>query len=132
MILGLGNDVVSVARIGDLARRHGARFLDRCFRRGEQAVADRPGAAGDAALAARWAAKEAFLKALGRDVRRIPYRDVEVVKQPDGPVSLLLHGRAAQALAAAGGGRVHLSLSHERDVAAAVVVIERAHAGDEG
>ena len=64
------------------------------------------GRAQAAALAARWAAKEAFLKALGADVRTIPYRDVEVVRDPAGPVTLRLHGRAAAGPvrpAAAGG-----------------------------
>jgi holo-[acyl-carrier protein] synthase len=126
VIVGLGTDIVAVARIADLAARYGPRFLDRCFSPDEQRVGARPGGAGAAALAARWAAKEAFLKALGRDVRGIPYRAVEVVRSPAGPVTLRLTGRAAAALAAVGGGPVLVSLSHEKDVACATVVIESA------
>jgi len=129
LILGLGTDIVVVARIGDLVQRHGNRFLDRCFREGEQAAGQRPGATGATALAARWAAKEAFLKALGRDVRRIPYRDVEVVGTEVGPVQLRLHGRAAAALADIHGDRVHLSISHQENLAVAMVVIESDTAG---
>lgn len=124
MIVGLGTDVVEVARIADLVARHGARFLDRCFHPAEQDLARRRGPAGAAALAARWAAREAFLKALGGDVAGIPYRDVEVVRGADGAPTLRLHGRAAAALAARGGRRVHVALSHERAYAVATVVIE--------
>ncbi|MFN2370396.1 MAG: holo-ACP synthase [Candidatus Krumholzibacteriia bacterium] len=124
MILGLGTDVVEVARIAGLVARHGARFLDRCFRPGEQELARRRGRGGAAALAARWAAREAFLKALGGDVQGIPYRDIEVVRAATGAPALRLHGRAAAALAARGGRRVHVALSHERAYAVATVVIE--------
>jgi len=124
MILGLGTDIVEVARIADLAARHGDRFLDRCFRPAERALAAARGPAGAAALAARWAAREAFLKALGGQVSGIPYRDIEVVRAAAGAPSLRLHGRAAEALAARGGRRVHLALSHERAFAVATVVIE--------
>lgn len=124
MILGLGTDVVEVARIADLADRYGERFLVRCFSPAERELARGRGQAQAAALAARWAAKEAFLKALGADVRTIPYREIEVVRDPSGPVTLCLHGRAAGALSARGGRRVHLALSHERAYAVATVVIE--------
>lgn len=120
---GLGTDVVAVARIARAVARHGDRFLDRCFRPAEIALARGRGAARDQALAARWAAKEAFLKALGRDVRGIPYRDIEVVRAPAGPLSLRLHGRAAEALAAGGARSCLLSISHERDLAVAVVLL---------
>lgn len=124
MILGVGTDVVEVGRIADLVTRHGARFLDRCFRPDEQALARRRGRGGAAALAARWAAREAFLKALGGGLQGIPYRDIEVVRGPSGAPSLRLHGRAAAALAERGGRRVHVALSHERAYAVATVVIE--------
>ena len=130
MILGLGTDVVAVARIADLVERYGDRFLDRCFRAGERAsVEGRIPAARAAGLAARWAAKEAFLKALGTDVRTIPYRDVEVVRHPRGPLELRGHGRAAAMLEDRGGGRILVTISHEREVAVATVVIESGPCG---
>ena len=116
--MGIGTDIVSVARIKMMLDRHGERFLARCFRPGE-IVSSAP-----ASVAGRWAAKEAFLKALGADVRGIPYRNIEVVKSVHGPVKLVLHGRAGDALSAAGGDGIHLTISHEREFAVATVIIE--------
>jgi holo-[acyl-carrier protein] synthase len=117
-VFGIGTDIVSVDRITQMLDRHGERFLSRCFRPGE-IVSSAP-----ASVAGRWAAKEAFLKALGTDVRGIPYRSIEVVKSAHGPVKLVLHGRANDALAAGGGAGIHLTISHEREFAVATVIIE--------
>jgi holo-[acyl-carrier protein] synthase len=122
-VLGLGTDVVQVSRIADLVVRHGARFLDRIYRPTEQEVLGRTGPAAAAALAARWAAKEAFVKALGPGVGPVPYRDVEVVRGQDGAPSLALHGAAAAALAGRGAARALVSMSHEREYAVATVVL---------
>jgi len=122
-MLGIGSDIVEVARIRAAVERHGDRFLQRCFRPEEIALAARRGAQGAATLAARWAAKEAFVKAVAVD-GPIAYRDIEVVHREGGPASLRLHGRAAEALRERGAGRVLLTLSHEREVALAVVVLD--------
>jgi holo-[acyl-carrier protein] synthase len=122
-VVGLGTDIVSIARIAALVERHGPRFLDRVFRPGEQAVLARVGTAAMAGLAARWAAKEAFVKALGPRATGVPYRDVEVVRGADGEPRLRLHGAAARALVAAGATAAHVSLSHERDHAIATVIL---------
>jgi holo-[acyl-carrier protein] synthase len=126
MILGLGTDIVEVGRIASLVDRHGERFLQRVFRPAEIDLARERGPGAAAALAARWAAREAFLKALGSGIpiHSIPYRDIEVCRDPDGPVSLRLHGRARDAAAARGATRIHLALSHERGYAVATVVLE--------
>jgi len=124
-VLGLGTDLVEVARVADVAARHGDRFLQRCFRPDEIAyVASRGPRAGTASLAARWAAKEACLKALGAAAPAIPYRDIEVVRGAGGAVGLKLHGRAARALDELGGRRLLLSLTHDAGLAAATVIIE--------
>jgi holo-[acyl-carrier protein] synthase len=127
-VVGIGIDIVSVERIAKLLEGHGERFLGRCFRMGDllSVQRDRETAAKpDAAfLAGRWAAKEALLKALGDDVRGVPYRDIEVARGANGPVGLVLHGRAREALATAGGNRIHLTISHEREFAVASVLIE--------
>lgn len=120
----VGVDLVAVDRIAALLERHGERFLARCFHPDEAAVAARPGRAGAQALAARWAAKEACLKILGGPLEPVPYRDVEVVRDALGAPSLRLHGRALALWEARGGGALHLSLSHERDAAVAVVVLD--------
>lgn len=122
-ILGLGTDLVSVDRIAALVRDHGARFLDRIYRPQEQDVLARHGRAADAALAARWAAKEACIKALGPAATGVPYRDVEVVRTASGQPELRLHGRAAAALAARGATRALVTLSHERQHALATVIL---------
>jgi holo-[acyl-carrier protein] synthase len=121
---GLGTDIVAVARIAALVDRYGDRFLARCFRPGEQALLDdRVPAAAHAALAARWAAKEAFIKAVGAHGAAVVYRDIEVVRRPDGAPELRLHGSATAALAAAGASGTLVSLSHERQYAVATVVL---------
>jgi holo-[acyl-carrier protein] synthase len=124
MIVGVGIDLVAIDRVGALLADHGERFLARCFRPAEQELAAARGAGATALLAAHWAAREAFLKALGTDVRRLPYRDVEVVRPRDGPARLRLHGRAREAFAARGGRSSHLSLADAGGHAVAVVVIE--------
>ncbi len=122
-MLALGCDIVSVGRIADALERHGDRFLQRCFRPDEIAFARRRGVREAATLAARWAAKEAFVKALGVAAHGVPYRDIEVVRSDGGAPGLTLHGSAQDAYAATGAGAILLSLSHERDHAMAVVVL---------
>lgn len=119
----MGTDITSIPRIRDLFERYGDRFAQRIFRPEEIAEAN---TRYDPAsfLAARWAAREAFLKALGRDVRLIPYRDIEVAKNPRGPVSIVLHGRAREAFLATGAQTIHLSISHEKEYAVATVILE--------
>jgi holo-[acyl-carrier protein] synthase len=125
-VRGIGIDIVAVARLEALLLRHGDRFLERCFRPGELPgrVPATPGAAFAARVAGRWAVKEAVLKALGGELGAVPYRDIEVGRSPDGAPVVTLHGRAAAAFAARGGGRVLVSLSHERDQAVGLAVIE--------
>lgn len=126
----MGTDIVATARLEDLILRYGDRFLERCFRPGEIAYLQGRGRGRAASAAVRWAAKEAFLKALGRDVALIPYRDVEVVRDPAGPVHLVLHGRAREAARAAGAVRWHLATSHEREFATATVILENESGGE--
>lgn len=123
-VLGLGTDIVSVGRMNDLLQRYEEKFLQRCFREDEISWILSRGRGKAASAAVRWAAKEAFLKALGRSVAHVPYGDIEVVRQPEGPVSLALHGRAAEELAALGPVECLLSLSHETEFATATVLIQ--------
>ncbi len=123
-MVGIGIDVVAVARIAALLAKHGDRFRWRCFRAQELALARQRKQGEAAALAARWAAKEAFLKALGRSTAGISLRDIEVRRPAGGPPSLQLHDTAAAALRTVAGATVHLSLSHEDEVAVAVVLVE--------
>jgi len=112
-MLRVGIDLVQISRIADSLATFGERFLRRVFTDAELAYArDVP-----ERLAARFAAKEAAKKALALD--GVSWRDLEVTRTPTGAVELVLHGAAH---AAAGGCELALSISHEGDVAAAVVI----------
>jgi len=119
-LVGLGTDLVDVDRMrGVLARRAG--FVDRVFHPAEQAYADRQ-ADPTQRYAARFAAKEAVMKALGVGLGAIAMADIEVTKEPSGAPGVRLHG-SAQALATRRGVATwQISLSHTRTAASAVVV----------
>lgn len=125
MIVGVGLDLVDIARIRRLLDERGERALAKLFTAGEAAyAAQRPEPARH--LAARFAAKEAAYKALAGTAaaRGIGWQDVEVVVEWDGRPTLRLHGRAAARAAELGVTRAHLSLTHAEATAAAVVVLE--------
>ncbi len=123
-VRGIGTDIASIERFTGILERTGERFLRRCFREGERQYIQGRGSGAAASAAARWAAKEAFLKALGCSVSRVPYQDVEVVREAGGAVKLRLHGKALALARTCGVGRTHLSLSHDGGLALALVVLE--------
>ena len=117
-MLTTGVDIVEVGRIQRVLERWGQRFLDRIFTEDEQAYC-----AGRAPnLAARFAAKEATMKALGTGVRGVGWKDIEVVRQKSGAPGLRLHGRALTRCQKLGLRHLALSLSHSRENAVAMVV----------
>lgn len=123
MIRGLGLDLAQVARVERAWRRFGQRFLARCFSAAEAAVClARPRPAQ--ALAARFAAKEAFAKAAGLGMRGLAWTEIEVQSDALGKPLLALHGRALAWAQSQGITSCHLSLSDDGDYAAAVVVLE--------
>lgn len=124
MILGVGVDICSVARIGELRKRYGARFLDRIFSPLEQQYCGL-GPGCDERYAARFAAKEAFAKALGSGFAQgLTMRQIEVAHAPGGRPSLHVTDRAQRLAAERGVTAIHLSLAHEREHAVAFVVLE--------
>jgi holo-[acyl-carrier protein] synthase len=124
MILGTGLDLVEVARIADLAARHGDRFLKRVFTDAELAYC-LPRAGRNAHLAGRFAAKEAVFKALGTGwSETISWKQIEVLPGPSGAPEITLARGALERLASLGGRRVHISITHTADLAAASAVIE--------
>ena len=124
MIVGLGIDVVEVARLAAALRRHGDQFVERVFTEAERAACD-PRADRVLALAARFAAKEACLKALGTGwAEGLGFRDVEIVREGNQPPRLVLHGEAARRAETLGVIRSHVSLTQQPGLAAAVVVLE--------
>lgn len=123
MILGIGVDVVHVRRIEHWLTIPG--LTERFFHPGEmEDVLLRGESSRSLSLAARFAAKEAFGKALGTGLRGIRLRDIQVENTPHGKPDIVLYRTALEKFQASGGGRVLLSLTHERDNAIAMVVIE--------
>ena len=121
-IVGLGIDAVEIFRFREILERHGERFTDRVFTEGEvRSLRRRPDPVPG--LAARFAAKEAGIKAL-QATRPLSLRNVEVVGGDGKPVSLEFHGVASERMRALGGARVWVSLSHTAATAVAVVAIE--------
>jgi holo-[acyl-carrier protein] synthase len=126
MIYGIGIDLVKVARLSAIIERHGDRFLNRIFT--QQEIAHCRGKVWrDSGLALRFAAKEAFSKALGVGLRRggIRWREVEVVPNAMGKPEIVVTGRAAELCEQAGITGVHLSLTDEAGQGVAVVILER-------
>jgi len=126
VIVGIGVDLVDVARVKRLVASKGERALRRLFTEGERAYAERK-VQPFVHLAARVAAKEAAFKALaGSDgARAIAWREMEVCAAEDGRPSLILHGAAARRAAELGVAAIWLSLSHSELTAGAFVVLER-------
>ena len=115
-----GIDLVQISRIGESLNTFGDRFLRRIFTDDEIEYALSSPPHTNARLAARFAAKEATIKALRVDGAGINFRDIEVRREPSGACTLVLHGEAATL--AEGFGEFALSMSHEGDYATAVVV----------
>ncbi len=122
MILGIGIDVIQVERIRRWAAVPG--LYERYFHPQELEMARRNGKNAVLSLAARFAAKEAFGKALGTGLYGIQLRDINVVNDPHGKPELVLEGKALEIFQQLGGKRVHVSLTHEEDYALAMVVLE--------
>jgi len=123
-ILGIGLDIVAVCRIRSAVRRSGERFLKKVFTLAEARYCS--GRAREFEhLAARFAAKEATLKALGTGITGwAALQEVEVVRRPSGKPRLLLRGEALRRALSLGVTAAHLSLSHTDQIAAAEVVLE--------
>lgn len=102
------------------------RFGERVFTPRERAYCDAKGAAAAQSYAARFAAKEAFLKALKTGWRgRITWQDMEILNDAQGVPTLTVTGEAQTLLEALGADRIHLSISHTTDHAVAQIVLEK-------
>ena len=123
-VIGIGLDVVEVERARDMLARLGDRILARTLTPDERAYVDSLGDPAPA-FAARLAAKEAVYKALQvfPGARTIGWRDIAVRKLADGRPEAVLHGHALEVIAPH-NVTMHLPLSHSRDVAAAVAILE--------
>jgi holo-[acyl-carrier protein] synthase len=125
MIMGIGVDIVDVGRIRRIVAHHGERFLRRAFTEREVQYCWRC-ARPEQRFAARFAAKEAVLKALGVGWQKgASFRDVEVCINELGAPSVKLSGRTLQISRQLGVDRIQVSLSHDRNYAVAQAVAEK-------
>jgi holo-[acyl-carrier protein] synthase len=129
MIIGLGSDLCNIERIAKSLERFGERFERRVFTDIEQAKANRRPFTKAGTLAKRFAAKEAFSKAVGTGFSRgVFMKDIGVVNAPSGAPTLALSGGAADRLAeitpAGHAVRVHLTLTDDHPWAQAFVILE--------
>ncbi len=122
-IVGLGLDATEVPRVAAVLARYGDRFRHRVYTAGEIAYCEARHKGAAALYAARFAAKEAGMKAIGTGLSRgVTWRDLEVVRH-GGPPQLQFHGAAARHLARLGGHRALLTLTHTADLAIAHVIL---------
>jgi holo-[acyl-carrier protein] synthase len=118
----VGVDIIEIDRVADVLARHGDRFLNRVYTPDE--IVHCRGRISE--LAARFAAKEAVMKALGTGVRGVGGRDIEVLPNRRGKPLIFLYGRGAARAEAIELRGLEISLTHSREYAIASVVGERA------
>jgi holo-[acyl-carrier protein] synthase len=130
-IIGLGLDATEIDRIAATIERYGDRFLTRIFTEGVVTYCRRKRDAASS-FAARFAAKEAFMKALGTGHSRgVLWRDIEVVRH-GGPPHLRLHGGAAARAAAMGATASLMTITHSKALALVHVMLVRDETGNTG
>jgi holo-[acyl-carrier protein] synthase len=124
MIVAIGTDVIEVSRIEEAFARQGERFRRRVFTEAESDYCEAR-ASRFPSYAARFAAKEAVMKALGTGwAEGVRWRDIEVTSGESGRPAVELAGRALERFRRMGCKKAHISLSHSRGVAVAQVIFE--------
>ena len=123
MIVGVGLDLCLISRMEKALARSGGRFAARVFTANERRYCESRAQPAQH-FAARFAAKEALLKALGVP-EGLSWHELEIAQRPSGGPQVALHGVAAQAATRLGISHLHVSLTHQGDAACAVVIAER-------
>lgn len=124
MIVGIGIDLAEVDRIRSAIERHGQRFIDRIYTEKEIAYVERKANKYER-YAARFAAKEAGMKAVGTGWKRgVRWRDFEVTNLPSGRPTLQLYGEAAKFAEQLGVRNIALSITHTAAEGMAIVILE--------
>jgi len=116
----IGIDIVEIARIEGAIARWGEHFLHRVYTEPELRLYHK----SSPSLAARFAGKEAAIKALGKSEKGIGWRDIEILSDPDGKPLVHLHGKAQSQANRLGLDNLAISLSHSKEYAVAFVVGE--------
>jgi holo-[acyl-carrier protein] synthase len=124
VIVGMGIDLAEVPRIREAIERHGRRFIERVYTPGEIAYVESKANRFER-YAARFAAKEAGMKAIGTGWRRgVRWRDFEVANLPSGKPTLVLHGVAARFAERLSVSNIALSITHTAQQGVAIVILE--------
>jgi holo-[acyl-carrier protein] synthase len=125
VIISIGIDIIEVARVREVMART-PRFVERVYTQSEREYCDSRGAVAAMHFAARFAAKEAALKALQTGwTGGIAWQDIEVASKDSGAPVLLFHGRVRELYEQSGAAAAHLSISHTTEHAIAQVILER-------
>ena len=124
MIVGIGTDIIETDRINALIEKHGQRFLDKIFTTTEQEICMSAANRGQR-LAARFAAKESVMKALGTGwAQGVRFKDIEIPTREKEPPRIELRGAAARRTEELSGNRWHVSITHIPKYAVAFVILE--------
>lgn len=124
MITGIGIDIEKIDRIERIIERWGQKFLDRIFTKGEQTYCLKR-VTSSQSFAARFAAKEACMKALGTGFSRgVRWLDIEVVRPPGQPPAIKLHGRSKEIADSIGLVNISLTITHSDNFSHALVIFE--------
>ena len=125
MIIGLGIDVIEPIRIHNGINKYGKRFLQRLFTEPEIAICQRYHHPAQH-YAGKFAVKEAFMKAIGTGLtQNVTFKDIEVLNRDSGAPYIITQGTAAKIVTQLEVTHIHVSLSHVKTVAMAVVILER-------
>lgn len=125
MIVGTGVDIAEVDRIEASLERFGRRFVERIYTPAEIRYCESKANKAER-YAARFAAKEAGMKAIGTGWSHgVRWQDIEVQRLPGGRPTVVFHGRAKEFFDKLGAQRAHLSLTHTKGMAMAVVILEQ-------
>jgi holo-[acyl-carrier protein] synthase len=124
-VIGIGIDAVAIDRMRRAAGAtdRGLRFRARVFTEAERSVCESRRDPAEC-FAARFAAKEAVMKALGAEGIAFAFRDIEIVRAASGAPHIVLHGRVAERAQELGAGAIRVSLTHAEPLALASVVVE--------
>ena len=114
-----GIDIIEINRIKHVLAKHPKRFLEKIFTEYERNYCR----GRSTQLAARFAAKEAAMKALGTGVRGVGWKEIEVQRLPSGKPFIKLHGRAKERAKFIGVKKIELSISHSKELATAMVIM---------
>lgn len=130
MIVGCGIDLVEIVRIENLIGKYDHAFLEKVYTAAE--INDCPGKAKTGLhYAGRWAAKEAFFKALPDHCQKIyHFKSVQILGSGSRPELVICDGRLFEAARQTGISVIHCSISHERDLCVAVVILEKVQEGN--